>query len=223
MMNLEVIPIPLAMPFRLGTVNAYLLKASESFILIDTGASCSHKNLLTALEKAGCVPGNLALIILTHGDFDHTGSAAYIRQVYRSKIAMHRGDAAMVEKGDMFINRNKPNFLVRKLLNSFSGFGRSERFSPDLPVSDGENLTGIGFDAEIIEVPGHSPGSIAILTSNGDLFCGDLMENVQTPGLNSIMDNLTQAVSSLEKLARYPILTVYPGHGKSFTMAQLKL
>lgn len=222
-MNPEVIPIPLAMPFRLGTVNSYLIKASESFMLIDTGASGSRKNLLTALEKAGCVPGRLVMLVMTHGDFDHTGNAAYIRQVYRSKIAMHPDDAAMVEKGDMFINRNRPNILIRKLLNSFSGFSRSERFSPDLLLSGGENLTGFGFDAEIIEVPGHSPGSIAILTSNGDLFCGDLMENVQTPGLNSIMDNLAQAVSSLEKLARYPIRTVYPGHGKSFTMEQIKL
>ncbi|RLI67201.1 hypothetical protein DRO91_10540, partial [Candidatus Heimdallarchaeota archaeon] len=27
------------------------------------------------LEKAGCKPGDLKLVVLTHGDFDHTGNA----------------------------------------------------------------------------------------------------------------------------------------------------
>ena len=38
---------------------------------------------------AGCKLGSLKLIVLTHGDFDHTGNAAYLRHKYAIKIAMH--------------------------------------------------------------------------------------------------------------------------------------
>lgn len=103
----------------------------------------------------------------------------------------------------------------------FTGFGQAERFSPDILLVDGEILSRFGFEAKVIEIPGHSKGSIAILTEDGDLFCGDLMENVKSPGINSIMDNMAEAVSSFEKISGYSIRRVYPGHGNPFTMDQM--
>ncbi len=44
----------------------------------------------------------LKLIVLTHGDFDHTGNAVYLRQRLGAPIAIHAGDAGMPERGDMF-------------------------------------------------------------------------------------------------------------------------
>jgi hydroxyacylglutathione hydrolase len=97
-------------------------------------------------------------------------------------------------------------------------FGKSERFKPDAYIEDGEDLSEDGFDARVVHIPGHSKGSIGILTSSGDLFCGDLLENIHKPKLNSIMDDLTTANTSVEKLSQLGIRTVYPGHGKPFTM-----
>lgn len=217
----QITNITLAMPLGMGTVNAYLIRASMGHLLIDTGASVARKELLEKLESNRCTPASLKLIVLTHGDFDHIGSAAYLRSVFRAKIAMHKEDSGMAERGDMFINRKKPNVFIRLLLPIFSGFGKSERFTADIFVSDGANLIEYGLDARVLSLPGHSRGSIGILTADGDLFCGDLFENTKNPTLNSLMDDLTAAKASVERLRAMKISTVYPGHGQPFSQERL--
>ncbi len=206
------------MPLKLGRVNCYLIKTGTGYILIDTGASNKRADLEKELESAGCKPGSLELIVLTHGDFDHTGNGAYLREKLGAKIAMHHDDSGMAERGDMFWNRNKSNIIIKMLAPILFGFGKSERFKPDLYIEDGYDLSEYGFDARVVYIPGHSKGSIGILTTGGDLFCGDLLENTDKPTLNSIMDDVETANTSVEKLKKLSINTVYPGHGKPFPM-----
>ncbi len=95
---------------NLGGVNCYLVKTGDSFILIDTGFPAKRAALDKELASAGCRPGNLKLIVLTHGDLDHAGNCAYLRKKYGTKIAMHTGDFGMVERRDMHWNRKaKPD------------------------------------------------------------------------------------------------------------------
>ena len=217
-MPTEIKTISLSLPYKLGSVNCYLIETDTGYILIDTGCSNRHTNLEKALESAGCKPGNLKLIVLTHGDFDHTGNAAYLREKYGTKIAMHYDDSGMVERGNMFWNREKSNIIIRMMTPILFGFGKSKRFNPDLCIEEGYDLSEYGFDARVIYIPGHSKGSIGILTAGGDLFCGDLLTNMDKPVLNSIMDDSEEANASVEKLKKLRINTVYPGHGKQFPM-----
>jgi glyoxylase-like metal-dependent hydrolase (beta-lactamase superfamily II) len=205
----------------MGRVNCYLIQTSAGYVLIDTGGSNNRQELVKELESAGCKPGMLKLIVLTHGDFDHTGNAAYLRQAFGGKIAMQSDDMGMVEHADMFVNRKKPNLLIRMLLPLFSRFGRAERFTPDVLLEDGEDLSEYDLDARVISIPGHSKGSIAILTASGELFCGDLLENTAKPAPGSLMDDAAAAQTSLQKLGSLRIGTVYPGHGKPFPMTEL--
>lgn len=57
----------------LTDVNCYLIKTGDSYILIDTGFSTKRTDFEKELKGAGVRPGNLKLIVLTHGDFDHAG------------------------------------------------------------------------------------------------------------------------------------------------------
>ena len=220
--------ITLPLPFRLGNVNCYLLKANQGHVLIDTGCSNKRKELNEALEREGCKPGSLRLIIITHGDFDHTGNAAYLRKRYGSMIAMHYKDSGMIERGDMLCNRKMGNIFLRVLIriptSIFFGFGKSERFTPDLYIDDGYELPEYGLDASIIHTPGHSRGSISIITAGGDLFCGDLLVNgdkLDQPRLNTIIDDKEAMDRSVRKLKALRINTVYPGHGKPFSWGRL--
>ena len=125
----------LAMPFKLGYVNCYLIETGSGYLLIDTGCKNNRVELVRELEDAGCKQGNLRLILLTHGDFDHTSNAAYLREKFGAKIAMHAEDSLLLERGDMFLNRrSKVNFLVRKLTSILFGFGKAERCRPDFYV-----------------------------------------------------------------------------------------
>ncbi len=210
--------INLSLPYRMGSVNCYLVPVSGGYALVDTGAANKQTDLEREVDKAGCRPGNLRLVVLTHGDFDHTGNAAYLRQRYGTKIGMHRDDAGMAEKGDMFWNRKKGNIIFKKVAAILFRFGQSRRFSPDLYLEDGQSLTEYGWEATVVQIPGHSRGSIGVLTVSGDFFCGDLIESEKRPKLNSLMDDLTAANASVDRLASMNIGTVYPGHGSPFVM-----
>ena len=215
----EIKLIRLPLPFKSGTVNCYLVQTDVGYILIDTGASNKRTEVERELESAGCKPGSLTLIVLTHGDFDHSGNAAHLREKFGTRIAMHGEDSGMVERGDMFGNRQKGNNpITRSLVPIFFGFGKSERFTPDFYLDEGDDLSEYGLDARILCIPGHSKGSIGILTAGGDLFCGDLFENTDGPALNSIMDDLAAANASVERLKNLRIDTVCPGHGQPFPM-----
>ena len=207
---------------NLGGVNCYLVKAGDGYILIDTGFASKRAYLEKELESAGVMPINLTLIILTHGDSDHAENSAYLREKYGAKITMHLDDSGMVENGDMSSNRkSKPDKIsitfriMTKIFSRSNKQGSFNTFKPDFYITDGQSLTEYGFSAEVIHLPGHSKGSIGILTTGGELFCGDLFYNFA--GFKYI-DDLTDHNASINKLKNFTIKTVYPGHGKPFPM-----
>jgi hydroxyacylglutathione hydrolase len=214
-------PITLPLPLGMGSVNCYLLRASDGYILVDTGAPNTRARLHRGLKESGCRPGKLNLILITHGDFDHTGNGAHLRRVFASRIGMHADDAGMAELGDMFLNRQKSNTILRALIPRLIGFGRAERFTPDILLEDGSALVEYGLDAQVIGIPGHSKGSIGFLTADGDFFCGDLLENIKQPDLGSITDDHQSALASMARLRCLKIKRIYPGHGAPFLMDQL--
>ena len=213
-------PLRLALPYKSGSVNCYLITTGTGYLLIDTGSSNQRAAVEKELASAGCQPGDLKLIVLTHGDFDHTGNAVYLREKFRAPIAMHADDVGMLERGDMFWNRQRGNVLFELLAPAFLGFGKSQRGTPDVIITEGVDLSAYGCDARVLHLPGHSAGSIGILTSAGDLFCGDLLENTRQPTLNSIMDDVPAAQASVERLKSLIVRTVYPGHGAPFLWEQ---
>jgi len=212
-----------------GGVNCYLVQTDTSFILIDNGFSVKRDLLVKRLEDLGCNPGNLRLIILTHGDHDHTGNSAFLRNKYGAKIAMHADDSVIVEKGDMKWNRkDKPDkisltFRAILLMSHIFKPSEFERFKPDIYLDENFDLSYYNFDAKVIHIPGHSKGSIGILTGDGSLFCGDFLYNLFGKPDTDFCDNIDDFNASVEKLKRYKINTFYPGHGKSFTMEQFTI
>ena len=55
---------------------------------------------------------------------------------------------------------------------------------------EGDDLSGYGFEAKVLHLPGHSKGSIGLLAADGSLFSGDLLENRGKPGITSLMDDM---------------------------------
>lgn len=220
-MSSVIAPITLPLPLGMGSVNCYLLRAGDGCVLVDTGAPNARARLLKSLEDLGCLPGKLSLIVVTHGDFDHTGNAAHLRRAYGSRIGMHADDARMAEFGDMFVNRQRSNAILRALVPRMIGFGRAERFAPDILLEDGSSLVECGLDAQVVSIPGHSKGSIGILTAEGDFFCGDLLENIKRPALNTLMDGRQAGLASVARLRGLKITRIYPGHGAPFPIDQL--
>lgn len=219
-------------------VNCYLVKAGDGFILFDTGGHLTNDRkftnrrdgLVKGLDKAGCKPGDLKLVILTHGDNDHTANAAYIRDKYKTKIAMHRGDLELVENpvlekmmGTFHYRsvKHKIMFLLMKRLLlkiTAKALKDFEKFTPDIFIDEGFDLSAYGFDARILYIPGHTAGSIVILGTDGELISGDIFMNIGKPsGAPNAYDfkKLAESVGRLEKMN---IKAVYPGHGEPYTI-----
>ena len=213
----------------LDGTNCYLVKTDGGYILIDTNFPFQRNKFEKTLEREGCRPGNLKLIVITHGDIDHTGNGAYLREKYKARIAMHDGDTEMCMNDGITRDRGempKDFSLLLMILWLLRGFLRFavgqmlwrkpfDRFEPDLLLEEGQSLAEYGFDAKILYTPGHSKGSISILTASGDLICGDAFNNIQGRILKSIDEG------GFEMLKALGIKTFYPGHGKPFLMEQL--
>jgi glyoxylase-like metal-dependent hydrolase (beta-lactamase superfamily II) len=206
-------------------VNSYLIKTDKGFILIDTGVPMSRNALEKGLEAEGVKPGDLNLVIITHGDIDHIGNCAYLKKKYGVRIAMHKNDAKMAETGEMLADRKRTGgslmmtvmqFLMggkKRMKKMMDGF---EKFSPDIFLEDGQELKDFGFDAKVVSIPGHTPGSIAILTSDGSLFSGDTVLNRSKPQWANIIYNEENLAATIKKLKTMTVNNVYPGHGKPF-------
>ena len=198
----------------LAGVNAYLVEARDGFVLVDTAKPENRANVVARLERAGCRPGDLMLIVLTHGDYDHAGNAAWLRAKYGAGIAMHRDDSGRVESADWNLGmKPRPDkfSLPLRLVSRFVRPGPFDTFTPDALVEDGEDLGRVGLDAAVLHLPGHTRGSIGVLTAAGELFCGDLMDSMLgRPSLQFFIDDMAAAEASLARLRGLDVAVVYP-------------
>jgi len=216
----------------LGIVNVYLVMTGQGHFLIDTGFAMDRSKLENALKQEGVNPFEIKLVIITHGDLDHIGNCAYLQKKYGLKIAVHQADAYLCKTGKTILHRKRKSSTFSKLIRyvKFALLYKPmmkkfplEAFEPDLILSDGQDLRNIGFDAKVVHIPGHSMGSIGILTADGDFFSGDTINNRKKPTVADIVENETALAASLEKIRTLNIRNVYPSHGKPFPMKEMKL
>jgi glyoxylase-like metal-dependent hydrolase (beta-lactamase superfamily II) len=214
---------------RLGGTNCYVVETDRGYILIDTGFPFQRSKLKMELDRKGCKPGSLELIVITHGDIDHTGNCACLREEYGARIAMHEGDTEMCMKDGMTRDRGEipadfplplmALWLIKGLLTFALGQVRwrkpFDRFEPDLLLEESQSLAEYGFDAEILYTPGHSIGSISVMTGSGDLICGDMFSHAW----GRIIKSTDEA--GLARLRELEVETIYPGHGSPFSMERL--
>lgn len=226
----------------LNSVNCYLLRTNDSFILVDTGGytfverplSDKKDRLLEQLNENGCRPGNLKLIILTHGDLDHIANCAVLKQKYAAPIAIHKNDAVLLK--DISLEKIFSNFkfnslaftLMAKLMHSMfvkisnKIIAEYQEFDADELIDESFDLTKYGLQGKIIHIPGHTKGSIGILINDGDFICGDTLANTKKPGIAMNAYDFGQLKESIRKLSSENIRRVFPGHGAPFEFAKLK-
>ena len=220
---------------NLGFVNCYLITVDGGFILVDTGGSTVfdtnlpriRAKLVSELESAGCTPGKLKLAVITHGDIDHNGNGAFLKEQYGVKIAIHKEDAGQVD----IIKQPEMRMRKKSILSGFFMLllkpalkkmqDQYIPYQPDFQIDESFDLKAYGWDAKILHLPGHTRGSIGILTAGGDFFCGDIYNNGGKPVLTTLGVDFDALDASAERIKKLPLKMVYPGHGKPFLMELL--
>ncbi len=179
-------------PLVLGAfqTNTYLLTEGEHALIVDPAGR--FERIAKALSQENKVDG----ILLTHGHFDHIKAADEAADTYHCPIYLHPADRVLVRDSS---------------LNSMSGYTAQVRHST-LPLKEGRMQCG-PFVFEVIEMPGHTPGSVMFQFEH-DLFCGDVLFAGSIGRCDLPLGNFSQMRQSLRRFTHMdPSLRVYPGHG----------
>jgi len=179
----------------------YLLtaKASGEQILIDAADDPEALHALLADGSADAArAGGLRWILTTHAHWDHTRATADLAAASGAPVVIGRDDAAQLQEERGVV--------------------------ADRELAGGERIALDGLELEAIALRGHTPGSIAFATTDGDpvlLFTGDSL----FPGGVGNTQNDPQRFEQLfadvsERLFdRFDDdAVVYPGHGAETTL-----
>lgn len=203
---------------RLGIANAYLLANRSGAVLIDTGPPGSGPAIAAVLDGLGLRREDLHTVVLTHFHDDHAGSAADVADWADAQVVAGCGDARFV-RGDQ--PGPPPNFTEaeRALHQVVAADLASAPPSPvHWEVTEGTVLDVAG-GAVVLEVPGHTPGSIALHLPNlGVLITGDtIAEHQGQVVLGPFNLDREQAWASLQRLAAVEVDAACFGHGEPVT------
>jgi glyoxylase-like metal-dependent hydrolase (beta-lactamase superfamily II) len=179
--------------------NAFLLRGPAGNVLIDAPQGADQHFATESIHA----------LLLTHGHFDHVADAAAIQRRHGCRVYFHPETLPMV---------TDPNF--------FRDWGFALEVEP-IEAAGGEFLTAAshlavgGLDFEVLEVPGHCPGSLCFyLPTDGALFGGDVLfrggiGRWDLPGGDH--DLLVTGIRG--KILPLPDRTrVFPGHGPVTTV-----
>jgi len=188
-------------------VNCYLLICEETnqAAVIDPGAD--GQRIVIALEEIGC---SVVAIINTHGHFDHIGSNRRIKDVTDAPLLLHAADVELLRKAQMHA--------------AVYGLSAEPSPMPDRLLKEGETVTVGNLTLEVLHLPGHSAGGIALKVQNhifvGDVLFAGSIGRTDLPGGD--FDQLVNGIRT--KLFVLDDATiVHPGHGPDTTIGHEKL
>ncbi len=215
-MTVEIVPIPL----RIET--CYVLRAA-GVIAIDAGPRGQVERIARRLVLAGIQPADVRLIVLTHGHWDHVGSAADLKALTGAKLAMHEAERAWLERPLLILppattKWGKVLLAIQRLLAERITFPAAtvDVILGDEPLS----LQDYGIPGRVLHTPGHSPGSVSILLDSGEAFVGDLamhgLPQRLGAGLPVFGDDTAAILRSWRRLVEAGARTIYPAHGQPF-------
>lgn len=78
--------VPGVKQFKITPGNVYSIVDGDSFVLVDSNLGSNYEALKEKLVGEGIRPGEIELILLTHPDLDHGGSAAYFSREYGTPV-----------------------------------------------------------------------------------------------------------------------------------------
>jgi glyoxylase-like metal-dependent hydrolase (beta-lactamase superfamily II) len=196
--------------------SAYLIENENGLVLVDTGSPGNEKKILRKMQALG--RDDLRFIYITHGHFDHYGSASELRRITGAPIAIHAADAQAMREGKTpVLHARGRGRLTLPFLSLFERLPLTEPTSPDVLLEDGDELKAYGLDARVLHIPGHTPGSSALLVEGRLAFIGDLIStNTGRPRFQHLYaTDWSQLSASLLRLGELKPDKIYPGHGST--------
>lgn len=185
--------------FLFGTSTVAVVRAAGELIVFDTGPYAYRPILQGRLRRAGIDPGTVTKVVLSHLHWDNAANADLFinADVLVHERELNATDAAGGRDGAI------PEYTARALKKL-----RLQRIAGEVELAS---------DIRIVELPGHTPGSIGLQVGR-QLLAGDAVGNAKEAvagQITSCAGSAQAAAASLKKaLAMSDI--VYPGHDRPF-------
>jgi hydroxyacylglutathione hydrolase len=188
--------------FHTKWVNSYFLKGTKINALIDTGTGLFDiRKVLRIIDEY--LDSKELFIFNTHHHFDHIGGNSLFPRVH-----IHKLDFKPVS------NPIDVNFLTSAKTDLAKLY---EKYNYKIPITDemipligGEKFDLGGIELKIIYTPGHTMGSICLLSDQKHLFSGDTIHL----GAYYLPEHFywQDLVESLEMLLDLDFINILPGH-----------
>lgn len=190
-MKLEIFRVP-----PLGT-NCYFIIDDTALAVVDPGGAA--KELIRIIEEKKLCP---AMVILTHGHFDHAGAAGELKSYFNIPIYIHTLDAPMLE--------NAETSHATRFGYPYKGCTADVLLNEGDTVSVGETVF------TVLHTPGHTKGSICLLSGNtlisGDTLFRGSIGNFDRENKEMMKESIRRLLSSEDAIE------VFPGHEANTTI-----
>jgi glyoxylase-like metal-dependent hydrolase (beta-lactamase superfamily II) len=241
--SLGVTRVPVPVPFveAGGPANVYVIEEADGGLaLFDAGIGTREGRdaLLAGFRALGRSLGEVRRIFISHGHIDHYGYARAAQEESGAPVYCHprdhgkvtgRGrDPASLERYAAYLERlGAPRELLAHVRIHFQDVQRMARPLEQVePLAEGDRLRFARFSADVLHLPGHTPGLVCLwAAAERVLFSDDhLLERVSP---NPLLDLEGKAEPEHKALCAYlrstarvrdlPVSLVAPGHGDVFT------
>lgn len=183
-------------PFQ---TNTYLLRSGNEAIIVDPGAESSLYLGAFRLENV-----KVKAVVATHGHMDHLFDVADLKKKLGCSFLMGRDEKVL----DWSYSVSE-KYMGKPL----------QEVEVDRFLEEGDTLLFGDVEAEVLELPGHTPGSIGIVA--GSVFItGDTLfrGTIGRTDLGGSMEQMNESLDRIRKMK--PELRVLPGHGPETTIAE---
>jgi len=192
------------------------LPSSKDLTLVDAGLVGRGNYKLQSVIKAGVELSSIKRVIMTHTHLDHIGCLAEIlKEIPTAELWIQTLEAEPIEQGDdrpvygmeMFKQMCQTQYRLKD--NAF-------KFTVHRKLQGGETLEIGGMSWEVLHIPGHSMGGIALYHKDkGIVIPGDVIYADYAIGRFDLHGaNASQLKDSLMKLADIKVNVLLPGHNR---------
>jgi hydroxyacylglutathione hydrolase len=198
--------------------NCYLLQGKHGTVLIDPGPVGGGAVVMAGAAEAGVAPDDVCLILITHGHLDHYGAGADVKTWCRAPVAAYHSEPAFSQdrRNALPPAQTLRGSILRWIYLLLSPLAHPAPLEADLLLDNGADLSRYGVDAQVVFVPGHTPGSLAVITSEGDLLAGDLFVNYTVPSQPIYVSDRDAWQASYKRIRALRPRMIYVGHGEPF-------